>query len=72
MRLFSDRHAELSVQARKGTLDKSALRRHVTQIPSLIREAKLETGKSASNVCDQIDEILSEAAAYHASCVARC
>ncbi len=72
LRLFSDQHAELSVQARKGTLDKSALRRHALQIPSPIREAKLKTAKSASNVCDQIDEILSEAAAHHASCAARC
>ena len=72
MQLFSDRHAELSVQARKGTLDKSALRGHVLQIPSSIREARLNIAKSATNVCDQIDEILCEAAAYHASCAARC
>ncbi len=72
LRQFSDQHAELSVQARKGTLDKSALRGHVLQIPSSIREARLNIAKSAANVCDQIDEILCEAAAYHASCAARC
>ena len=72
LRQFSDRHAELSVQARKGTLDKSALRGHVLQIPSQIREARLKIGKSAASVCDQIDEVLCEAAAYHASCAARC
>jgi len=72
MRQFPDRHAELAVQARKGTLDKSVLRKHVLQVPPLIREAKLATGQSASSVCDQIDDILCEAAAYHASCAARC
>ncbi len=72
LRQFSDQHAELSVQARKGTLDKSALRKHVLQIPSPIREARLKIAKNAACLCDQIDEILCEAAAYHASCAARC
>ncbi len=67
---FSDRHAELSFQARKGTLDKSVLRRHVLQVPSPIREARLKIAKNAASVCDQIDDILCEAAAYHASCEA--
>ncbi len=72
LRQFSDQHADLSVQARKGTLDKSALRGHVLQIPSQIREARLKIAESAASACDQIDEILCEAAAYHASCAARC
>ncbi len=72
LKQFSDRHADLSVQARKGTLDKSALRKHVLQIPSPIREARLKIAKNAACLCDQIDEILCEAAAYHASYVARC
>ena len=72
LRQFSDRHAELSLKERKGTLDKSALRGHVLQIPSQIREARLKIAESAASACDQIDEILCEAAAYHASCAARC
>ncbi len=72
LRQFSDQHADLSVQARKGTLDKSALRGHVLQIPSQIREARRNIAKNAASVCDQIDKVMCEAAAYHASCAARC